>query len=166
MRFSLRPPRLFPPLTRLRFGRRGSVAVETALAFLFIGIPLLIGVVDFGTLFLTQMRLDHAARTAALAAWGNGGGLPPGVLRSLVAATYGVDGPPLTMTGPAFSCFCLSVTGGSESATPAACGGTCSAGQAATYLSLSVSALTPLPIPLPGLPAAVSLSSGGMVRVQ
>jgi|BEDMetMinimDraft_2_1075160.scaffolds.fasta_scaffold10159_1 uncharacterized membrane protein len=149
-----------------RPGRSGSVAVETALTFLFLGVPLLIGMVDFGTLFVTQMRLDRAARAAVLAAWANGGSIAAGTLQSVVGATYGANSPPLILSGPSFSCYCLSFSGGVETATPAACGSGCASGQAASYLSLSLSAATPLPIPLPGLPAAVTLSSGGRVRVQ
>ncbi len=157
--------RIWRALARFFASRRGSVAVETALTFLFVAIPLGLGAADLGTVLVTQMRLDRAVETALLAAWGNGGAVPPAALQGVINAAYGTA-PPLTLSGPSFSCVCLSVSGGSETAAPATCGGGCAAGVPALYLSLTLGTTVSLPVPIPGLPSTIALSSGGTVRVQ
>ena len=46
----------------------GSMAVELALLFVFILMPMLLGVVDFGQLLLAQAAVTRAAREGVLAA--------------------------------------------------------------------------------------------------
>ncbi len=158
--------RNFSRARAFRRARRGSVAVESALAIALVLVPLCLGAADLGTVFATQARLDQATAAAVFAAWGNGAALSPAAVQAVAASAYGTAPPALSMTTPGLSCVCLSIAGGQESSTPAACGGTCASGQLAGYLSLSLSAAVTLPVPLPALPAAITLSSGGTVRVQ
>ena len=158
--------RFFSACRALIGARRGAVAVESALAITLVLVPLCLGAADLGVVLATQARLDQATQATILAAWGNTAAASPAVLQALATGAYGAAPPGLVMTTPSLACVCLTVASGQETSTPANCGGTCASGQMASYLSLSLSAQVTLPVPLPALPAAIALSSGGTVRIQ
>jgi len=149
-----------------RRARRGSVAVEAALAIVFVLTPLCFGAADLGLTFATQARLDQAMEAAILFAWGNATSASPSAIQTVAQSAYGTAAPSLAMTTPVLACYCLTIANGQETQTASACGATCASGQMATYLALSLSASLTLPMPLPALPSPITLTSAGMVRIQ
>lgn len=145
--------------------RRGSVAVEAALAMGLVLVPLLLALADLGLALSVQMRLERANQAALFYAWGNSGASVASI-KSAASAGYGVSDPSFSATASE-ACYCITPTGTRSSGTAVACTGSCSAGeQVATWLTVQSSTSVVLPAPLPGYGSNLSVSSAGTARVQ
>src|SRR6185437_2916861 len=72
--------------------RRGSVAVEAALALGLVLVPLLLALSDLGLALSVQMRLERANQAALFYAWGTSGASVASI-KSAASAGYGVSDP-------------------------------------------------------------------------
>lgn len=145
--------------------RRGSVAVEAALAMGLVLVPLLLALADLGIALSAQMRLERANQAALFYAWGNSGASVSSI-QTAASAGYGARDPSFTATASE-ACYCISPTGTRSSGTAVACSGSCSAGeQVATWLTVQSSTSVALPAPLPGHGSTLSMSAGSIARVQ
>ena len=145
--------------------RRGSVAVEAALALGLVLVPLLLALADLGLALSVQMRLERANQAALFYAWGNSGA-SVAAIKSAASAGYGVSDPSFAATASE-ACYCITQTGTRSSGTAVACTGSCASGQqVATWLTVQSSTSVALPVPLPGYGSSLSLSSGSTARVQ
>jgi Flp pilus assembly protein TadG len=155
------------PLHRLRGERRGSVSIEAALVTTVFLVPLLLGSVDFATVLATYFRVHRAQEAAVFYAWGNGGIASTATIQQAATTAFGTTSPSPTVTSSTLY-YCVTTSQyyqsgmASYTSTP-----TCSSGQqVASYLTVSVSATTSLPVPFPVLPSSFTLTSTGSVRTQ
>jgi hypothetical protein len=145
--------------------RRGSVAVEAALALGLVLVPLLLALSDLGLALSVQMRLERANQAALFYAWGTSGASVASI-KSAASAGYGISDPSFAAAASE-ACYCISPTGTRLSGTAVACTASCASGQQiATWLTVAASASVALPVPLPGYGSSIALSSGSTARVQ
>lgn len=145
--------------------RRGSVAVEAALALGIVLVPLLLALSDLGLGLSVQMRLEWANQAALFYAWGNSGASIASI-QSAASAGYGVSDSSFSATASE-ACYCITPTGTRLSGTAVACTGSCASGeQVATWLTVQSSTSVALPVPLPGYGSSLALSSASTARVQ
>ena len=167
-------PAIVPPLQamvlllrRLRDERRGSVSLEAALVTTVFLIPLFLGSVDVASVLVTYFRVHRAQEAAVFYAWGNGGIASSATIQQAATTAFGTASPSPTVTSSTLY-YCVTTSQYLQSgmtsytSTP-----TCSSGQqVASYLTVSVSAKTSLPVPFPVLPSSFTLTSSGAVRTQ
>lgn len=157
--------------------RRGSISVELALLALFVLLPLLAAVWDFGLALKTQAQLDNALAAAIQFAWSSPSNAVNARSISLAAqAAYG-SGPSLTVANPVISYGCVQpgVAGSlayavtpevNSSVTCPAATSSAPAQTLATFITVSLSASVAFPVPLPVLGDSISLSVTGTARTQ
>ncbi len=154
---------------RLRAGRRGSVAVESALALLLILVPLFAGIADLGLVFSAQTRLDDALNSAALYSWANSATLTPSNLQQMITQQWGSASPALTIATPVFTCTCVTVgSQGNPQSAPIGCTNHCNSAAAtikSAYVAVKLSTEVPLPLPFPGIASPFPLAVSGTIRL-
>ena len=136
----------------------GLSAIEFALVAPFL-LTFLLGVVDLGMGFQSQMAVTQAAQAGTYYAMLNG--YNASAIQTVVANASGTSG--ITAPTSSSSCGCP----GGTSVSVSACNSTCPSGQAAgTYASVTAQLqYTPILV-YPGLPSPITLTSTSMLRIK
>ena len=149
--------------------RRAAVAVESALTFSLILLPLFLGAADAAVLLAVQFRLEEAVHNALFYAYASAANATsPSGIENAATEGYGSDGPALTVATPSYAYYCIEpdgteATGTEENSSSASC----PSGQSlATWLTVTVSATVSLPVSIAPFPDSVPLSAGATVRVN
>jgi Flp pilus assembly protein TadG len=160
---------------RRRHGRgvladlRGAVAVESALTFSLLLLPLFLGGADVAMLMGTQLRLQAAVRNAVFYAYASSSNATDATaIENAATAGYGSGGPTLTVATPSYAYYCIAPTGTEATGTAeSSSSANCPSGQSlATWLTVSVSATVALPFTVAPFAASMPLSAGATVRVN
>lgn len=146
----------------IRQDRRGSVALEAALAITLVLAPLVFGAVGAGQFIATQVRLDRALHAAMLFAWATPSA-GAAAIRTAAIDGYGAGTPALTASA-VVACTCMLPAGTRQAGTPVNCAGTCGTGMImATHVTTTLSAT--VAVNLPGVPNK-TLTASGTARLQ
>jgi Flp pilus assembly protein TadG len=154
---------------RLAADRRAAVAVESALTFGLILVPLFLGAADAAVLLAAQSRLEAAVHSALFYAYASAANATsPSGIENAATEGYGSFGPALTVATPAYAYYCIEPNGteatGTEEGSSSA---SCPSGQSlATWLTVSVSATVSLPVSIAPFPDSVKLAASATVRVD
>lgn len=154
---------------RLAADRRAAVAVESALTFSLVLVPLFLGAADAAVLLAAQFRLEAAVHNALFYAYASAANATnPAGIENAATEGYGSGGPTLTVATPSYAYDCIApdgteATGTEESSSSASC----PSGQSlATWLTVSVSATVSLPVSIAPFPDGVKLAASATVRVD
>lgn len=144
------------------------VAVETALVFSLLFVPLFLGGADAAMLMKTEVQLESAVRSAVFFAYSSSANAnDPAGVENAARVGYGSGGPALSVAAPAYAYYCIppTGTGASGTAVPSATA-ICPSGESVgTWISVSVSTDVTLPVSIAPFAASVPLSAGATVRV-
>ncbi len=146
--------------------RRGVAAMETALVGGLLLVPMLGGAADFGLILAGWAAASRAEQAALLYAFGTGPSASG--MESAATAAYGTALPAPTVTAST-ACYCLPSSSSWDrgSASAVSCSTTCSSGDVLTeFVTVSVSAVFTLPMPLPGVASPYTISSSATARLQ
>lgn len=149
-------------------GDRGSALVELSVFLALLGVPLLTGVVYFGTLLIDQIEVDNAAYAGAMYA--------------MTSSTYAEDtsdiqnaaqedsyrfGSNLTVT-PSVFYACSTALSGTQYSTEAAATSACTGGvnHALELVKVVASISVTPPVTFPGMSASKTLSSTVIMEVE
>lgn len=143
-----------------------NVAVEAALVFAIVLVPLITGALDFGTLLFDRARLDQAVDGGLYYSWGDPAAISPLTLQAAALAAYG-PGLPLPVITASVACYCVNPLAPAPGSNPVFCLAGCPSNQViAQYVSLTASAWVPLPVPLPGIASPFPLTVAATVRSE
>lgn len=143
-----------------------NVAVEAALVFAIVLVPLITGVLDFGALLFTRARLDQAVNAGLYYSWGDPAAVSPLTLQAAALVAYG-PGTPWPVITASVACYCVNPLAPAPGSSPVFCLAGCPSNQViAQYVSLSASASVPLPVPLPGIASPFPLAVAATVRSE
>jgi Flp pilus assembly protein TadG len=153
---------------RLLREERGNALVEMALCMTLLGMPLLVGTVELGSMIYTSIEVSNAAHAAAMY----------GMISSTFAAnssgmvTAGQNeatdlGTNLTVTPTVFFA-CSNAVNGSQYTTQSAANSACTSGSNHTlqFVQVNTSVSVTPPIRCPGLPATYTLTGLSVMEVQ
>jgi len=149
--------------------RRGAIAVETALSFSLVLLPLFLGAADVAVLLATRFRLEAAVRNAVFYAYSSAANAQSVTgIENAATSGYGSGGPALTVATPTFAYYCIEANGTEATGTEeSGSSASCPTGQSlATWLTVSVSASASLPVTIAPFPATVPLGASATVRVN
>ena len=149
--------------------RLGAVAVESALTFSLLLLPLFLGGADVAMLMSTHLRLQAAVRNALFYAYASStNAADPTGIESAATTGYGSGGPTLTVATPSYAYYCVAPTGTEATGTAeSSSSASCPSGQSlATWLTVSVSATVALPFTIAPFAANMPLSASATVRVN
>ena len=152
-------------LDALRRCRRGVAAIEAGLIGSAVLVPMGLGAVQFGLLVSVQSGLDTALQGALQQLW-HDGTLVTSSVNTAANKSWGNRPQTLTVAAPTTTCYCLADTDTRGSSPAVACGTTCgSSTKLAKYVTLTVSSVVPLIVPLPMLASNNTLTATATVRL-
>jgi Flp pilus assembly protein TadG len=147
---------------------RGDALVEMALCISLMGMPLLVGTVELGSLFYTSIEVSNAAHTGAMY----------GMISSTFAAnSSGIItaaqseasdlGDNLTVV-PTVYYACSGSIGGTQYSTQSAAGAACtsSSNHSLEFIQVTTSASIKPPIRCPGLPSTFTMVGSSVMEVE
>jgi Flp pilus assembly protein TadG len=155
---------------RLRFLReeQGNALVEMALCVSLLGMPLLVGTVEMGSMVYTSIEVSNAAHAAAM--YGMISSTFAAHSSGMVTAAQNEAsdlGTNLLVT-PNVYFACSNAIGGTQYSTQSAANSACTSGTNHTleFVQVSTSVSVTPPIRCPGLPATYTLNGSSTMEVQ
>jgi Flp pilus assembly protein TadG len=153
-------------------GESGNALVELALVFALLGIPMLLGTVEMGTVVYDSVEISNAANAGALYGMQNATDAASSAGITTAAQAEAPDfGSSLTVTPTTFY-MCTSAVGGAEYSTgsytqaqaTAKCSGT--GNHALEFLQVLTSATATPPVHCPGLAKTFTLGGTSVMEVE
>jgi Flp pilus assembly protein TadG len=162
--------RLSSKWKRLRFLReeQGNALVEMALCMSLLGMPLLVGTVELGSMIYTSIEVSNAAHAAAMYGMISSTFAASSSGMTTAAQNEASDlGTNLSVT-PAVFYACSQAVNGTEYTTQSAANSACTGGTNHTleFVQVNTSTTVTPPIRCPGLPASYTLTGLSVMEVQ
>jgi Flp pilus assembly protein TadG len=155
---------------RCKFMRdeHGNAMIEMALCMSLLGMPLLVGTVELGSMIYTSIEVSNAAHAAAMYGMMSSTFAADGSGIKIAAQNEATDlGSTLGVT-PNVYFACSSAIGGTQYSSQTAANTACNSGTDHTleFVQVNTSVSVTPPIRCPGLPASYTLTGSSTMEVQ
>jgi Flp pilus assembly protein TadG len=146
----------------------GNALIEMALAISLLGVPMLVGTVEIGSMIYTSIEVSNAAHTGAM--YGMISSTFAANSSGIVTAAQGEAtdlGTNLSVT-PTVYYACSNSIGGTQYSTQSSANTACTNGSnhSLQFVQVNTTATVTMPIRCPGLPSTFTLNGSSVIEVQ